>query len=363
MRLFSLTVHTFLSLTCVTVLLVPQLDPRMIGWAGFMGFAVPFVLLAAMLWLLAMLFMRSWYALFPLLVVAAGIPSFRSTFGMPVKNKEAFEELRIITFNTKFFNSAAVRSGKAEDMRAVHMKEVAQLPADLLLLQEVFEVVGNQHLHLTAILRKQGFKHVVFEESVKGKGTASYERTGLVIASRSPIVQSGVIAKRKRDHNKVVWADIQLAQGVTRVYNVHLISNSLRQEQVLGLQVRSEDKTKWGSLYRTMKQRFVDRAMQLDGLLAHMATCTYPIVIAGDCNEVPYGYVYNSLKQKDLANAHEMAGRGIGVTYNGWLPYLRIDQVFASEQWSFAQSKVLNHIRFSDHFPLYASIRHTPNRP
>jgi endonuclease/exonuclease/phosphatase family metal-dependent hydrolase len=361
MRFFTITAHALLSLAAVMVLVVPHLDPRLLSWAGFMGFAVPFVLFAAAAWAVVLLLLRSWYALFPLLVLVAGFPSLRSTIGIPVSSQSPSEDIRIVTFNTKFFNSAAVRSGLEKDLRAENMKQVSELQADLLLLQEAYEVVGIQNLQLTTLLKRNGYQHVLFEESVRGKGSSKYERTGLVIASRFPLLRTGVLAKRKRDHNKIVWADVQTKWGTFRVYNVHLISNSLRQEQVLGLQVRTEDKPKWGALYRTMRDRFLQRANQLDGLLTHMATSQYPVLVAGDCNEVPYGYVYNKLKEKGLENAHEKAGKGIGATYHGWLPYLRIDLVFATDSWHFVRSEVIKDIRFSDHFPVYASLRRTSN--
>ncbi|MBH8560064.1 endonuclease/exonuclease/phosphatase family protein, partial [Hymenobacter negativus] len=91
-------------------------------------------------------------------------------------------------------------------------------------------------------------------------------------------------------------------------------------------------------------------------LLARVARSPYPVLLAGDTNDLPYSYVYDQLADH-LQNAWATVGLGIGATYNGKLPGLRIDQQFASKQWQVLACKVHREIKWSDHFPVEALYR------
>lgn len=101
------------------------------------------------------------------------------------------------------------------------------------------------------------------------------------------------------------------------------------------------------------------RAKQFDELEKHFQACDHPIILTGDCNEVPYGYVYSSMAKK-LNNAHTQAGFGFGFTYNGFLPFLRIDNIFADKELTFTKCGVVRSITFSDHLPVKASLQIKP---
>ena len=80
------------------------------------------------------------------------------------------------------------------------------------------------------------------------------------------------------------------------------------------------------------------------------------MLLTGDLNDLPYSYPYDQLADR-LQNAWATVGTGIGTTYNGKLPALRIDQQFAGPQWEILGCRVHREIKWSDHFPVEALYR------
>ena len=105
------------------------------------------------------------------------------------------------------------------------------------------------------------------------------------------------------------------------------------------------------NLLRRFRNGAVTRGTQVDTVLARVARSPYPVLLAGDTNDLPYSYTYNRLAGQ-LQNAWASVGTGLGATYNGRLPGLRIDQQFAGPQWLIRGCRVHREIRWSDHFPV-----------
>ena len=95
------------------------------------------------------------------------------------------------------------------------------------------------------------------------------------------------------------------------------------------------------------------RTIQISILKKHMANSPFPVILAGDFNDLPYSYTYFSLKE-DLENAFEKKGRGFGFTYNKVLFFLRIDNIFYENPMEVLQFKTLREVDYSDHYPISA---------
>jgi endonuclease/exonuclease/phosphatase (EEP) superfamily protein YafD len=100
------------------------------------------------------------------------------------------------------------------------------------------------------------------------------------------------------------------------------------------------------------------RATQAETLSELIAQSPYPVLLAGDLNAVPQSYVYRRAG-KGLKDTFRERGWGLGVTYVGYLPGLRIDYIFASGDFN-----VLDHRRgprdFSDHRPVSSRLELAP---
>ena len=69
---------------------------------------------------------------------------------------------------------------------------------------------------------------------------------------------------------------------------------------------------------------------------------------------MPNSYAYNTIG-KGLQNTFAQKGIGIGRTFSGISPTLRIDNIFVAESFTVLQYTRINK-RLSDHFPVLADV-------
>lgn len=95
------------------------------------------------------------------------------------------------------------------------------------------------------------------------------------------------------------------------------------------------------------------RAKQHDG----------PLVVAGDFNAVGGSAIDQSMQREGLHDAWDIAGRGAGWTYPekglGWVPGVRIDHVYVSDDWQVLGARLLD-ANGSDHRPLLVELALRP---
>jgi endonuclease/exonuclease/phosphatase family metal-dependent hydrolase len=115
-------------------------------------------------------------------------------------------------------------------------------------------------------------------------------------------------------------------------------------------------KAKSLGLLRRFKRGLVARSTQADTLAARIERSPYPVILCADLNDLPYSYTYDQLADR-LQNAWATAGLGVGTTYNGKLPLLRIDNQFASPRFEVLGCRVRQDMPYSDHFPIEAEYR------
>ncbi|WP_223847429.1 endonuclease/exonuclease/phosphatase family protein [Hymenobacter montanus] len=237
---------------------------------------------------------------------------------------------------------------------------LADSPADVLCLQEFYnESVGTRGegdvFRTEEYLGRRSGRHAFISPSLTNSAGAEF---GLAIFSRFSIVRRGTIAFGRLSLNHAMWADLArpAASGrpadTIRVFNLHLQSMSMAATDIAtATESRAGLRQKAPNLLRRFRNGAVARGAQVDTVMAQVRRSPYPVLLAGDCNDLPYSYAYDQLADH-LQNAWATVGLGIGATYNGRLPGLRIDQQFASPQWQVLGCQVHREITWSDHFPV-----------
>lgn len=275
------------------------------------------------------------------------------------------DDVRLLSANVRIFNVYAQLHDPDYTSSRRMQAWLAASPADVLCLQEFY--------HEPQPFRKRTGVFNAAQTLGAGSGRQAFISTsltngigaefGLAIFSRFAIVGRGVISFGRLSLNHGMWADLRRppapAAGrpradTIRVFNVHLQSMSMAEKDIVAASSSKAgfDQKGW-NLLRRFRYGAVARGQQADTLLARILRSPYPVLLAGDTNEVPYSYAYSRLASR-LQNAWEMAGLGIGATYHGQLPGLRIDQQFAGPQWRVLGCQVHREIPYSDHFPVEA---------
>ncbi|MCR5888517.1 endonuclease/exonuclease/phosphatase family protein [Hymenobacter sp. J193] len=345
-----------------------QIPPYQLWPAAFVGMSLPVALFLNAGWLLYWLLRRWPVALLPLAVLVLTWPHVQRGLALhplsPDVNSD-YEPVRVLSSNVRIFNVYRQLRGKDFVSSKAMIKWVAENPADIICLQEFYnepqptQENGRVFQSVRRIGQEQGrqpFVSVTLENRIGAQ-------FGLAIFSRYPIVRRGTIPFGRLTQNHAMFADVRLPQGDTiRVYNAHLQSMSMAEQDIVdSYSSKAGLKAKGLGLLRRFKRGLVARARQVDTLRRHMDECRYPVLFCADLNDLPYSYTYDQLADR-LQNAHATAGNGVGATYNGRLPFVRIDNQFAGPQWQVQDFRVHYEIPYSDHFPTSATYRLAPKQ-
>lgn len=181
--------------------------------------------------------------------------------------------------------------------------------------------------------------------------------TGLVIFSKYDAVNKGKL-KFEGSRTFGIYTDVLIGKDTVRVYNIHLASIQLMPSDIGFVVNPGQDEEDFNlhalKIYSKLSDAFELREHQMDYLVHEMARCPYPIILAGDFNDIPSSYVYTQISSK-LEDTFVEKGQGFSVTYAGRLPFLRIDYVMKSENFKTKNYK-RHKIDFSDHYPVSAVL-------
>ena len=186
------------------------------------------------------------------------------------------------------------------------------------------------------------------------------QQFGKIIISRFPIINSGIETwDDKQYNNRLLFADIARQADTIRVFVLHLQSLKLNHEEKNITSISKEGvsqtvKTSRGIIGK-IKAGFSERSLQADSISRFITQSPYPVVVCGDFNDVPNSYAYNKIGQ-GLQNAFAEKGSGIGKSYAGLAPTLRIDNIFLSKNFQVISFKTLRK-QLSDHYPLITDVQ------
>lgn len=323
-------------------------------------------LLLAGYWLL-----RDWrVALLPLLAALLTWPHFERGLALhplhlagTAPAPGAGPRVRLLSANVRIFNVyPQLRDPDLASSRKM-ITWLAESPADIICLQEFYNEPASirtrdsRVFHSVAQIGPLAGRQVFFSKTLTNSAGSEF---GLAIFSRFPILSRGTISFGKLTQNHAMYADVRLPTGDTiRVFNFHLQSMSLEEKDIVdSYSSRTGFEQKSRGLLARFKRGSVARSVQMDTLVQRFAQCRYPLLLCADLNDLPYSYSYDQLADR-FQNAWTSVGTGIGATYNGRLPFVRIDNQFASPEWQVEACRVHYEIPYSDHFPITADYQLT----
>ncbi|GAA4382583.1 hypothetical protein GCM10023186_23060 [Hymenobacter koreensis] len=270
--------------------------------------------------------------------------------------------LHVLSANVRIFNVYPQLRNEGLQSSKAMIKWVAEHPADIICLQEFYNeprptndgAVFNAVRQIGKLQKREVFLSKTLSNGIGGE-------FGMAIFSRFPIARRGTIVFNKLTQNHGMWADVCLpSRDTVRVFNAHLQSMSMDEKDIVdSYSSKAGLKAKGLGLLRRFKRGMVARSTQIDTLVRRIEASPYPVVLCGDLNDFAYSYSYDQLADR-LQNAWATAGTGFGATYNGKLPFLRIDNQFASRDWQVENVRVRRDIPYSDHFPIEAVYRLKP---
>ena len=291
--------------------------------------------------LLFWLIRRRWHwAAIPAITLLVSIPYIGTLFqtGLFGGGEKGKSGINIATYNVAMFGRE-MNGFKAEDILAMMKSH----QVDVLCLQEYMDRSGD----------KRNSENYLNYFSYKATG-----RQDMVVYSRYPIVDSLTI-EFDGSNQSAMWADIDVNGRLFRVFSVHLettgINRTLHQAEKMKSQgIIVEKNALLQYIYGKYTYGMTVRAQQAEMIAAEIKKSPHPVILCGDFNDVPYSYVYNTMKG-DLVDGFKECGKGFMYTMNEGKKLVRIDYIFHSKGLD-GVHYYKQDASYSDHFPVFMRL-------
>ena len=306
-------------------------------------YILPILIAANIVLMLYWIIRRKWLFLaIPVLTVACCIPYIGTYYQFSLENpqKNTQNGLKIASYNVAMFKRET--SGfMAQDILA----EMRRQKVDILCMQEYNEISGDQK-------NSESYKEYFPYQQVG--------RNDMVIFSRYPITGSKTILFEETN-NSAMWADINVNGKEFRVFNVHLETTGIngtlhRAGKTMFQQHQEVDKSRlMNAILGNYTLGLMFRSGQAITIANEKRESEKPTILCGDFNDVPYSFVYNTVKG-DMVDGFKECGAGWMYTYRGMKNKpVRIDYIFHDESIK-GLAYYKTDLTYSDHFPVFMKI-------
>ncbi|MCX7744781.1 MAG: endonuclease/exonuclease/phosphatase family protein [Flavobacteriales bacterium] len=344
-----LIIHTVFSILLIGSMISPIFKPFEYWYIAFLGINHVLLLFINLFFTLSWLLLRPLLAIPFIIVILSGVSLHQRSFPLHFKNeKPGKDAIKIMSWNVQLFKLYNWTHNK--QLRDEMIEFISNENPDILCLQEYFQASGD-YFETTKILKnKLDAKNIHFSKGVSNNVGHEF---GIATFSRFPIINTGSIFfnEEKNKTNLAQYTDILWNNDTIRIYNIHLASNHLNTQEVDEI-MEANNKSwiitrKWIS---KLRNGYKHRQNQIIKVRKHMDQSPHPVLVCGDMNDVPVSYTYKIISN-GLTDAFVNSGNGLGATYNGRLPYLRIDYIFHDNSIRSTSFDVI-YKPFTDHFPI-----------
>lgn len=314
--------------------LAPRVDPNDNILFTYAAFSLPFTLLFALTLIIYFSIKRSWYFLISLSALLLNFQFITSNFSVGRilnRNSSATSmKIKVATYNVHSFN----------------------IQNDFLPINDIADYINNENVDILC-MQEYAPHYMYSEEEVREAfgffdhmivRKSTMNKIGLVIYSKFPIKATGII-NFPNSANGAIWADVSISgYKIIRIVNVHMQTTGLKNVFHLGI------------LGSTMN--FTDnakiRATQVQLVRDLIDTTKYPVVLAGDFNDLPSTYTFNTLKG-ELRDNFIYGGLGTAGTFKSKFSFLRIDNILSSKSLK-CTKYYSDRKEWSDHNPVIAEF-------
>lgn len=323
-------------------------DPSKFVWLSFFGLTFWVILLynlAVFLLLLLMWSRKAWISIVALLIA---IPGIYKSFSMGTSQEGG--ELRVMTYNVWQFKDQSENDKPRDTVVADMVRMVKEYKPDVLCIQEFspFMPRTSRNDCIAQFGEMMELPYQYYHTKANFSGNVIFSRYPLAaLEEDTPFAQ-------ENEYGAVARVDAG-SKGVFYVLNCHLTSFMLTNEEIGVFSERNNSKEQVEEYGKSIVSKLVTaykkRSQEVSEMLEHIPHDGRPILLCGDFNDTPLSYTYHQLVRAGFVDGFVKAGHGIGRTYAGKLPLLRIDYVWANEQIQPISFKRIKH-RGSDHFPV-----------
>jgi endonuclease/exonuclease/phosphatase family metal-dependent hydrolase len=345
-------------LLMVTAMIASKLSPAEFLLPAYTTLLLPFIIIFNIAFIIFWIIFKKWYFLLSLVILIAGASLVQSTFVFNPGKKEIIlnpdSVFTLMSYNTHANDMMAKHSSKKPNKLIKYMLDS---DPDVLCIQEFSAAKSNDNLtkaDLSRAFSKYPYRYNYY------KIFTGWSYFGIATFSKYPILKMKAI-EYPSDVNVSIYTDLLIKGDTIRLFNCHLESNKLTEnDKTMALKLRENLNTdnirgttahlskKLGSAYRL-------RALQADMVAGEIASSPYPVMVAGDFNDVAGSYAYTKVRG-DLHDAFVQNGFGLGWTYNESVFHFRIDHILFDDNFQLNDIRIDTHFKGSDHYPLISKF-------
>jgi endonuclease/exonuclease/phosphatase family metal-dependent hydrolase len=335
---FVLGVNLLSTASLLLAYLSTYVNPNGVTWLALMGLTYPLYLFTNFICLIYWLAKRRKHFLISVVSIFLGFThlSHFIQFTILDRNEEDMKtEMKVMSYNVRLFD--LYNWTKNEQTRKEIISFLDQEDPDVICLQEFFHTDGEGWQFSTRDTLKQLLSAKNYTEGysvVLNNG----HHFGQCTFSKYPILRSEYIRFDNDASNGFIYTDLLVDEDTVRVYNAHVGSIRFQKEDYDYIGGKGNPKT-WPKGHEEAQQKILSRlsvaypkrADQTKTLLDHVDNSPYKTVVCGDFNDTPVSYNYRQLT-RNLYDAFTLSANGIGGTYIGHVPFLRIDYILHDQE-------------------------------
>jgi len=317
---------------------------------AILGLAYPILVIINLLFALFWITRKNWRFLYSIVIILLLFLSGNNL--LQFHSPENDEDIKVVSFNCKLLG--LYDDNLYDDSLISYLNNSG---ADVICLQEFYNFRQGDKTILHKFKKKLNYKFVKFMAKVEGNQT---RQLGLLFISKHKIIECNRIPFKTVTSNLCMYADIEINSKPIRIYNAHLQSLRLSKGDHKFIENLEQEKVveKSKSVFKRMRKAFKIRAEQALEVKNHMNTSKFPTILCGDFNDTPLSYSYKILSH-GYKDSYKEKGSGLGTTYTGNIPFLRIDYIMHSKELK--TTKYNSYKKFpSDHKLLMSSFVFMP---
>lgn len=339
-----------------------SISPERFWPLAFFAMAYPLILISLFVFSAYWLLKRRWFLFINIALLLIKWDYVQATVQFPKDDGQKLDGgINVMSFNVRLFDY--YRWADDRNTRKNSFEYIYRNQPNVLCIQEFYIDSNDDFKVMDTLLNTNTIKYSHLENYSKTQ-TAD-RKWGMATFSSYPIVNKGVIDFDSTFGNLCLYTDIKMNEDTIRVYNLHLQSVRIGNDQYLFIDQLMLNKSMKGVpaikllgdfkllVYR-MVHAFIERGKQAQKVKAHLNQSPYPTVLCGDFNDTPNSYAYNVLR-KDLKDTFVENGSGFGNTFVR-VPFFRIDNILYSPEFECRTHEVEDDAILSDHYPILANL-------
>lgn len=338
-------------------------NPEYFWPIGFLTLSSFYFLLILVAFIIFWLFIKPIRALISVIVILVAFKPISNIIPLHlshsfIKQKQQ-KALRVMTWNVAQFN--VMGDKKHPEVKRQMVDLINEYQPDIACFQEMVaeDSTVKDHGHMDEFLQKLNFSNYFYSYNTR-EDFWGYAHFGIIIFTKYPIINKQTVSFNPNDYNSIFqYIDIVKGEDTIRVFNFHLQTLRFSRANLKYIDeptVENEVTIKESkSIIGKFKRGFLKRKIQADRIRAEIEKSPYRVIVTGDFNDVPNSYAYHTIG-KGMNNAFVEKGDGLGRTFSGISPVLRIDNIFVDEKIDVQQFQLVKK-KLSDHFPIIADVQ------